>query len=151
VFLSYVLSFIYVGIYWNNHHHLMHPVSKLPAARCGQSAPAVLAVADPIVTGWMGENHFSALPVLLRRGAVHVQRRLTMVLVRCLLETHNEALKAAVGSDRKGKISMLLSGRRGGLLRLAYAGLWRLRAGGGDLVPARPPHRIALQIMNTCC
>jgi uncharacterized membrane protein len=57
VFISYVLSFIYVGIYWNNHHHMLHAVRVTGGDPVGQPAPAVLAVADPVRDGWMGENH----------------------------------------------------------------------------------------------
>jgi uncharacterized membrane protein len=78
VMLSYVLSFIYVGIYWNNHHHLMHPVSKITGGALWGNLHLLFWLSlIPFVTGWMGENHFSALPVACYgAGAVHVQRRL---------------------------------------------------------------------------
>jgi uncharacterized membrane protein len=108
VMLSYVLSFIYVGIYWNNHHHLMHPVSKITGAALWGNLHLLFWLSlIPFVTGWMGENHFSAVPVACYGLVLFMCSAAYLVLVRCL-ENHNEALKAAVGSDRKGKISMLL-------------------------------------------
>lgn len=108
VFLSYVLSFIYVGIYWNNHHHLLHAVSRITGGALWANLHLLFWLSlIPFVTGWMGENHFSALPVACYGVVLFMCSAAYLVLVRCL-ESHNEALKDAVGSDRKGKISMLL-------------------------------------------
>src|ERR687894_2561936 len=64
IFLSYVLSFIYVGIYWNNHHHLLHAVRRVNGRILWANLHLLFWLSlTPFVTGWMGENHFAALPV----------------------------------------------------------------------------------------
>ena len=108
VFLSYVLSFIYVGIYWNNHHHLVHLVSRITGGALWGNLHLLFWMSlIPFVTGWMGENHFSSVPVACYGFVLFMSSVAYMILTRCL-ETHNEALKEALGSDRKGKISTLL-------------------------------------------
>lgn len=66
VFLSYILSFIYVGIYWNNHHHMLHTVQKVSGAILWANLHLLFWLSlVPFVTGWMGENHFSKIPTAL--------------------------------------------------------------------------------------
>ena len=71
VFLSYVLSFVYVGIYWNNHHHMLHAVKHVSGAMLWANLHLLFWLSlIPFITGWMGENHFAPMPVArLRRGA----------------------------------------------------------------------------------
>jgi uncharacterized membrane protein len=108
VFFSYVLSFIYVGIYWNNHHHLIHAVSKISGGVLWGNLHLLFWLSlIPFVTGWMGENNYSAMPVACYGVVLFMSSFAYLILARCL-ETHNEALRAAIGSDRKGKLSMLL-------------------------------------------
>jgi uncharacterized membrane protein len=111
VFLSYVLSFIYVGIYWNNHHHLFHAVRQVNGGVLWANLHLLFWLSlIPFVTGWVGENRFSALPaavygvVMLMAGAAYYI--LTRVLIRC--HERNSSLAVAVGDDCKGKVSMLL-------------------------------------------
>jgi uncharacterized membrane protein len=108
VFLSYVLSFIYVGIYWNNHHHLIHAVTKTTGGVLWANLHLLFWLSlIPFVTSWVGEHHFSAVPLAAYGFVLFMSSIAYMVLVRCL-EANNEALKTALGSDRKGKISTLL-------------------------------------------
>ncbi|HVX99604.1 MAG TPA: TMEM175 family protein [Pseudorhodoplanes sp.] len=109
VFLSYVLSFIYIAIYWNNHHHLMHTVSHVNGAILWANAHLLFWLSlIPFATGWMGENHFAPLPVALY-GATLLMPALAYVLLQmAIIRTHGEArsqLARALGSDIKGKIS----------------------------------------------
>jgi uncharacterized membrane protein len=108
VFLSYVLSFIYVGIYWNNHHHLIHVVTKTTGGVLWANLHLLFWLSlIPFVTEWIGEHHFTAVPLACYGFVLFMSSLAYLLLVRCL-ETNNEALKAAVGIDRKGKMSMLL-------------------------------------------
>src|ERR1700751_5331180 len=108
VFLSYVLSFIYVGIYWNNHHHLMHAVNQTSGgALWGNLLLLFWLSLLPFVTGWVGENHFAAVPLACYGFVLFMCSVSYFVLASCLA-SYNETLKLALGRDRKGKISTLL-------------------------------------------
>ena len=111
VFLSYVLSFIHVGIYWNNHHHMLHTVHHVNGAVLWSNLHLLFWLSlIPFVTGWMGENHFAPLPVALY-GAVLVMCGLAYnILCRILIRGHgrDSALAIAVGNDFKGSISVAL-------------------------------------------
>jgi uncharacterized membrane protein len=114
VFLSYVLSFIYLGIYWSNHHHLLHAVKHVSGSILWANLHLLFWLSlVPFVTSWMGENHFAALPVAAY-GAVLLLAALSYtILVRVLIRRHGKdsALAAALGpnarDDRKGNISLL--------------------------------------------
>ncbi len=108
-FLSYVLSFVYIGIYWNNHHHL------LQAAECvnGKILWANLHLLFwlsliPFVTGWMGENHFEALPIALYGVVLFFAGVAYYLLTRSLLKQHgpNSRLAKSIGRDYKGLASI---------------------------------------------
>ncbi|NVM77017.1 putative membrane protein [Duganella sp. SG902] len=108
VFLSYVLSFIYVGIYWNNHHHLIHAVTRTSGGVLWANLHLLFWLSlIPFVTSWIGEHHFAAVPLACYGFVLFMSSFAYLILVRCL-EANNEAVKAALGSDRKGKVSMLL-------------------------------------------
>lgn len=109
VFSSYVLSFIYVGIYWNNHHHMFSVVNKVNGAVLWANLHLLFWLSMiPFATAWMGENHFAPAPVAVY-GAVLLMNGLAYVILMLLLVRHhgNESLLArAVGSDTKGKLSL---------------------------------------------
>jgi TMEM175 potassium channel family protein len=111
VFLSYVLSFVYVGIYWNNHHHMMHAVQHVNGRVLWANLHLLFWLSlIPFVTGWMSENHFAAVPVALYGGVLFLCGTAYYLLVRVLIAHHgrDSLLARAVGSDRKGLLSVVL-------------------------------------------
>lgn len=110
VFLSYVLSFIFIGIYWSNHHHLFHAVRHVDGRILWANLHLLFWLSlIPFVTGWMGENHFAAWPVALY-GTVLLSAAIAyVILTRVLVSSHgrDSALAKAVGKDFKGKVSMV--------------------------------------------
>jgi uncharacterized membrane protein len=113
VFLSYLLSFIYLGIYWTNHHHLLYVTHQVSAAILWANLHLLLWLSlVPFVTRWMGESHFAAAPtalygvILLLAGAAYLLLQ-HAILVQ---EGADSLLAAAVGRDWKGKGSVLLYG-----------------------------------------
>ena len=111
VFLSYVLSFVYVGIYWNNHHHLLHTLHRVSGAILWANLHLLFWLSLlPFATGWMGENHFAALPTAIY-GLVLLMAALAYLLLQRLIiaaEGEDSVLAQAVGRDWKGKASWLL-------------------------------------------
>ena len=109
-FLSYILSFVYLGIYWNNHHHMIHTVEKVTGAILWANLHLLFWLSlVPFTTAWMGENHFAAAPVALY-GAVMIMAAVAYtILQRLIISSHGKesVLKKAVGNDIKGKISLL--------------------------------------------
>jgi uncharacterized membrane protein len=111
VFMSYVLSFIYIGIYWNNHHHLLHAVSHVNGAVLWANLHLLFWLSlIPFVTGWMGENRFATIPVAAYGVVLFMCAIAYSLLVRCLISHHgqNRALAEAIGSDTKGWLSLAL-------------------------------------------
>jgi len=111
VFLSYVLSFIYIGIYWSNHHHLLHATRRVSGGILWANLHLLFWLSlVPFVTGWMGENHFAALPaalyglVLLLAGVAYVVLQ-RMIVTR---QAGDSSLTSELGRDRKGKLSLAL-------------------------------------------
>ena len=111
VFLSYVLSFIYVGIYWNNHHHMMHTCKKVTGGILWANLHLLFCLSlIPFATGWMGENHFAMMPVALY-GVVLLWSAFAYFILQILIirsQGEHSLLKQAVGSDWKGKMSPVL-------------------------------------------
>jgi uncharacterized membrane protein len=111
VFGSYVLSFVYVGIYWNNHHHLLHAVRTINGRILWANLHLLFWLSlIPFCSGWMGENHFETLPVALY-GAVLFMCGIAYYILSQLLIAHHgrdSNLAIALGSDRKGIVSVLL-------------------------------------------
>ena len=111
VFLSYVLSFIHVGIYWNNHHHLLHATRQISGGVMWSNMHLLFWLSlVPFVTAWMGENAFASNPVALY-GVVLLMAALAYALLVRVLLKHHEAdspLARAIGSDAKGNLSVLL-------------------------------------------
>ena len=111
VLLSYVLSFIFVGIYWNNHHHMLHAVRKVNGAVLWANLHLLFWLSlIPFVTGWMGENHFASLPVAMYGVVLLMCGVAYYILARLLIRLHgpDSALAHAVGSDVKGIISVVI-------------------------------------------
>ena len=111
VFLSYVLSFVYLGIYWNNHHHMLHASDKVTGAILWANLHLLFWLSlIPFVTGWMGENHFAALPSALYGGVLLMAALAYFLLQQVIIASQGPAslLKRAVGCDWKGKLSPLL-------------------------------------------
>jgi len=111
VFLSYVLSFIYVGIYWNNHHHLLQAVRKVNGSTLWANLHLLFWLSlFPFATAWVGENHFAALPVALYGGVLLLAAIAYFILTRTLISHHGKdsALATALGRDFKGKISPMI-------------------------------------------
>ena len=111
VFFSYVLSFIFVGIYWSNHHHLVQAVQHVNGRVLWANLHLLFWLSlTPFVTSWMGENHFAPWPVAMY-GVVLLSTAIAYtILVRSLLTLHGKqsTLATALGSDFKGKISMVI-------------------------------------------
>jgi uncharacterized membrane protein len=110
VLSSYVLSFVYVGIYWNNHHHLMHAVQQINGAVLWANLHLLFWLSVvPFVTSWMGENHLAPTPVAVYGGVLLMAAVAFTILTRVLVAHHkNSTLALAVGDDSKGKISLAL-------------------------------------------
>ncbi|MBL8729689.1 MAG: DUF1211 domain-containing protein [Planctomycetes bacterium] len=111
VFSSYVLSFVYLGIYWNNHHHLLQAVTRIGGGVLWANLHLLFWLSLlPFATGWMGENHFAAATVVLYGGVLLGAALAYHVLVRALLAHHaaDSPLAQAIGADRKGKLSLVL-------------------------------------------
>jgi uncharacterized membrane protein len=111
VFLSYVLSFIYVGIYWNNHHHMLHAAHRVSGAVLWANLHLLFWLSlFPFATAWMGENHFAALPSAAYGGVLLMAAVAYVMLQRSLmaLEAPNGPLRRAVGRDHKGWMSLAL-------------------------------------------
>jgi uncharacterized membrane protein len=111
VFLSYILSFVLVGIYWTNHHHLFQVVERVSGAVLWANLHLLFWLSlVPFATGWMGENHFAAAPVAVY-GVVLVFAAIAyFILTRTLLRIHaaDSTLAIAIGRDFKGKISIVI-------------------------------------------
>jgi uncharacterized membrane protein len=111
VFLSYVLSFIYVGIYWNNHHHMLHTVKHVSGGVLWANLHLLFWLSlFPFVTAWMGENHFAPLPSAFYGGVLMMAGIAYSILSSALIrEDGKQSLLAkAVGKDFKGKLSVVL-------------------------------------------
>lgn len=111
VFLSYVLSFVYVGIYWNNHHHLLHATKHVSGGVLWANLHLLFWLSlFPFATGWMGENHFTALPTALYGGVLLMAALAYFGLQYALIRADGSSsmIKQAIGADRKGKLSLVL-------------------------------------------
>lgn len=110
VLLSYVLSFLYVGIYWNNHHHLLHTVKRVRGGVLWANLHLLFWLSLlPFVTGWMGENHFSALPSALYGVVLLMAAIAYWILTQAIIvaDGSDSLLAKAIGKDRKGNWSVV--------------------------------------------
>ena len=111
VFASYVLSFIYIGIYWNNHHHLLHTCTRVNGVILWANLHLLFWLSlIPFATGWLGENHFTALPTALYGISLLMPAIAYFLLQRAIVAQQGteSPLQRALGSDFKGKISPVL-------------------------------------------
>jgi uncharacterized membrane protein len=111
VFLTYVMSFVYLGIYWNNHHHMLHMTTRINGKILWANLHLLFWLSlVPFVTGWMGENHFAPLPTALYGFALFCAGIAYVILQRMIIADQgpDSKLAAAVGRDLKGKISAAL-------------------------------------------
>ncbi|MBN4665762.1 DUF1211 domain-containing protein [Pandoraea nosoerga] len=112
-FLTYILSYIYVGLYWNNHHHLLHVVQRVSGGVLWANLHLLFWLSlVPFVTHWLGENHFTAWPTALYGVVLFMAAVAYYILTRALLAVHGEnanaKLAAALGRDIKGKLSVVV-------------------------------------------
>jgi uncharacterized membrane protein len=111
VLLSYVLSFAYVGIYWNNHHHMLHTVQRVSGPVLWANLHLLFWLSlFPFTTGWMGENHFSPMPTALYGVVLLMAAIAYFILQRAIIASQGEhsLLAKALGTDLKGKMSPVL-------------------------------------------
>jgi uncharacterized membrane protein len=136
-FLTYVLSFVFLGIYWNNHHHMLHAVKRVNGRVLWANLHLLFWLSlVPFATGWMGENHFEAIPTAIYGVVLLFAAIAYTILLRLLLrlEGPDSRLARAVGSDRKGNLSLLCyiiavplafySAPASDLLFVIVAGIW---------------------------
>ena len=108
VFLSYVLSFLYVGIYWNNHHHMLHTCAAVTGGMLWANLHLLFWLSlFPFTTGWMGENHFTALPTALYAVVLLMAAIAYLFLQQTIIRSQGQdsVLRKAIGRDWKGKLS----------------------------------------------
>jgi uncharacterized membrane protein len=111
VFLTYVLSFVYLGIYWNNHHHMLYVTERINGKILWANMHLLFWLSlVPFVTGWMGENHFAPLPTAVYGIALLAAAIAYYVLQQLIIAQQgaDSRLKAAVGKDLKGKLSPII-------------------------------------------
>ena len=110
-FLSYVLSFVYIGIYWNNHHHMLHAATKVTGPMLWANLHLLFWLSlFPFATGWMGENHFAPMPSALYGLVLLMAAVAYWLLEQTIIASDGPSsmLKRAVGRDWKGKLSPVL-------------------------------------------
>ena len=121
-FLSYVLSFVYLGIYWNNHHHMLHTVARVTGSMLWANLHLLFWLSlFPAATAWMDETHFASVPIALY-GIILLMAALAYWMLQQLIirsQGRDSLLRRAVGRDFKGKVSPLLY-----LLAIGLSGLW---------------------------
>jgi uncharacterized membrane protein len=111
VFLSYVLSFVYIGIYWSNHHHLLHATQRVNGATLWANLHLLFWLSlVPFTTAWMGENHFHSWPVAVYGLVLLLAGVAYFILTKALINLHgrDSTLGISIGRDKKGKISIAL-------------------------------------------
>ena len=110
-FFSYVLSFIYVGIYWNNHHHLLHATQHVTGGILWANLHLLFWLSlTPFATAWMGDNHFASWPVAFYGTLLLLAGIAYFILTKALIARHGteSTLAASIGNDRKGKVSLVI-------------------------------------------
>ena len=124
VFVSYALSFLYLAIYWNNHHHMLHAAPKVDGRVLWANLHLLFWLTlVPFATGWMGENHFATWPTVLYGAVLLLAAVAYFILSQMLIAVNgrDSALAKAVGRDVKGRVSIVLYGLA---LPLAFVAGW---------------------------
>jgi uncharacterized membrane protein len=124
IFLTYVLSFVFIGIYWNNHHHMLHATAEVDGTILWANLHLLFWLSlVPVVTGWMGENHFEPLPTAMYGVVLLMAAIAYMILQTAIIRRHgaNEKLRRAIGRDFKGKLSPVLYAAG---IALAFVSCW---------------------------
>jgi uncharacterized membrane protein len=154
IFLSYVLSFIYIGIYWNNHHHLLKAATRVTAAIMWSNLHLLFWLSLlPFVTGWMGENHFAVLPSAIY-GAVLLMAALAYSILQNLIVAEAGAdspLARSIQRDYKGKLSQVLyaAGVAASFFRPWLAGCIYVAVALIWLIPDRRIERVVDEVQPT--
>jgi uncharacterized membrane protein len=124
VFVSYVLSFVYVGIYWNNHHHMLHAMTHVTGRMLWANLHLLFWLSlVPFTTGWMGENHFAPATTALYGAVLLMAAIAYWILQQVIISSQGpgSVLKSAVGGDWKGKVSPVLYAIA---IPMAFASRW---------------------------
>jgi uncharacterized membrane protein len=124
VFLTYVLSFVFLGIYWSNHHHLLHMAERITGGIMWANLHLLFWLSlTPFATGWMGRNHFAPLPTAMYGVVLLFSALAYTILVRMIIaaEGPSSRLKAAIGSDAKGYLSLAMYAAA---IPLAFVNRW---------------------------
>ena len=124
VLLTYILSFVYIGIYWNNHHHLLHATQRVNGAALWANLHLLFWLSlVPFTTAWMGENRFGSWPVAVYGMVMLLAGIAYFILTKALIRLHgpNSTLATSIGSDRKSKISLAIYAAA---IPLAFATSW---------------------------
>lgn len=124
VFLTYVLSFVYIGIYWNNHHHLLHATQRVNGATLWANLHLLFWLSVvPFTTAWMDENNFGAWPVAVYGAVLLMAGVAYFILSQALIQLHGRGstLAESIGDDRKGKLSVIIYAAA---IPLAFAKVW---------------------------
>src|SRR5580658_9045790 len=111
IFLSYVLSFVYLGIYWNNHHHMFHTAKHVTGGALWANLHLLFWLSlFPFTTGWIAEDYFHPFPVALYGGVLMMAGVAYYILSRILIRAHGHSsdLAQAIGEDFKGKLSVVV-------------------------------------------
>jgi uncharacterized membrane protein len=124
VFLTYVLSFVFLGIYWSNHHHLLHMADRITGGIMWANLHLLFWLSlTPFATGWMGRNHFAPLPTAMYGVVLLFSALAYTILVRMIIAAQGPSsrLKAAIGSDAKGYLSLAMYAAA---IPLAFVNRW---------------------------
>jgi uncharacterized membrane protein len=124
VFLTYVLSFVYLGIYWNNHHHMLHTADRINGTILWANLHLLFWLSlVPFVTGWMGENHFASVPAAAYGVVMFMAAIAYTILTKAIVAEHGpeSKLALAVGTDLKGKLSVAVYASA---IALAFVNQW---------------------------
>jgi uncharacterized membrane protein len=124
VFVTYVLSFVFLGIYWNNHHHLLHTADRITGGILWANLHLLFWLSlTPFATGWMGRNNFAPLPTAMYGVVLLLSAVAYTILVRTIIAAQGpqSRLKAAVGNDAKGNLSLAMYASA---IPLAFVNRW---------------------------